>query len=152
MADGPVYKGTKQIAQTLSYKGLDEQLRKLEGFDPIYLEEMSAGMASAVRIAEAQAKTNAPSLTGALKETIYGKMLTPIKGQTMAVRGAIGSTGGLKGFAQEVGRFYGNAGAGTTHYWKGKFYLYYGAQDKADQIMAEYQQANQRIVNRLVVK
>jgi hypothetical protein len=147
--DLPVYKGSKAISQTLSYKGLDEQIQKLAQFDAIFMTEMSAAMEQAVGIASDQAKKNAPKLTGKLEASIYGKMLSTFKGSS--VRGAIGTELGLKAFAQEVGRFYGNAGAGTTHFWKGKFYLYFGARDKKAAIDAEYAKANQRIINKLVV-
>lgn len=148
----PNYKGTTQIRNTLSYRGLDEQIKRLEGFDQVFLDEMGEAMETAVGIAEAQAKANAPKLTGALAGKIYGRMLNPVRGRVMAVRGAFGVDDGLKGFAQEVGRLYGSAALGTTHYWKGKFYLYYGARDKKTQIENEYKNANTRIIQRLVVK
>jgi hypothetical protein len=155
MASGPTYKGNASITRALSYKGIDEQLRKLERFDAIYLQEMGNAMDSAVGIVTQGAKADLRGKikgvsTGALEASIYGKRLSTLKGTS--VRGAIGTQLGLKAFAQEVGRFYGNAGAGTTHYWSGKFYLYFGAKEKKTIIEAEYQKANERIVKQLVVK
>lgn len=149
--DMPTYKGSKLIAGSLSYRGLDEQIRKLDGFEQAFTREMGAAMERAVEIARAHAVENAPRLSGALAGSIYGKRLNDLASGT--IRGAIGSNGqGLKAFAQEVGRYYGRAAAGTTRYWKGKFYLYYGAQERREEIMSEYQAANERIVGELAVQ
>lgn len=66
----------------------------------------------------------------------------------MQVRGAIGveKSQGLKGIVQEVGRNYGQ------RRWRGFFYLYYGAMDKADEIREVYAKANEEIVGRLVTR
>ena len=146
----PTYKGTKKIGQILSYEGIDEQLRKLENFDNIFIEEFVPAMAEAVGLAEGQAKKNAPVDTGQLKGKISSKMLG-VQRSSMTIRGQLQADDGLKAFAQEAGRWYTNARRGRWHK-TGRFYLYYGAKDKAKEIMQIYQQSNQRIVNKLVVK
>lgn len=142
------YKGTKRINDVLEYRGLDEHIQKMLGFDEIYIQEASSAVDQAVGIAEARAEENAPVLTGGLKGSIYGKRLSILKA-SLTVRGAIGTNIGIRGLVNEVGRW---RGTGTgRRFWKGKFYLYYGVADKAKEIMALYVAANQRIVNRLVV-
>lgn len=146
----PTYKGTKKIGQVLSYQALDDQLRKLENFDNLFIQEMTPAMAEALSLAEGQAKKNAPEDTGRLKGKIGSKMLGAVR-SSMTIRGQLQADDGLKAFAQEAGRWYVNARRGRWHK-TGRFYLYYGAKDKAKEIMKIYQQANQQIVNKLVVK
>jgi hypothetical protein len=149
----PTYRGTSRINRTLSYKGLDEQLRKLENFENIFVAEMTPAVGEAIALASEQAKTNAPEDTGQLKGQIYSKMLGVLR-SSMTVRGALGVNdaehGGFKAFAQETGRWY----TGDKGRWHktGRFYLYYGAKDKANEIMALYQAANERIVQKLAVQ
>lgn len=144
----PAYQGTKRIASVLSYEGLDAQLKKLEGFGAAFQEEMGAAMDDAVEVAQGGAREDLRSKirgksTGQLEGSIFGKTLE--RGQ-QRVRGSIGTRAGLKAFAQEVGRWYGR------RYWRGKFFLYFGVNDRAEAIMARYQKADERIVNRMVVK
>lgn len=146
----PNYKGTKKIGQVLSYQALDEQLRKLENFDNLFIQEMQPAMGEALGLAEAQAKQNAPENTGQLKGKISSKVLGALR-SSMTIRGQLQANDGLKAFAQEAGRWYTGARRGRWHK-TGRFYLYYGAKDKAKEIMNIYQQANQKIVNKLVVK
>lgn len=143
------YKGTKRINDVLEYQAVEEHIQKMAGFEQIFIQEAAAAVEDAVAIAQARAKENAPELTGQLKGSIYGKMLSLLRA-SMTVRGAIGSTAGIKAFVNEAGRWRGSGE--RRRFWKGKFYLYYGAADKATEIMALYQAANQRIINRLVVK
>jgi hypothetical protein len=146
----PTYKGTRKIGQVLSYQAIDEQLRKLENFDNTFIEEFQPAMADALGLAEGHAKKNAPEATGQLKGKIGAKVLGVLR-SSMTIRGQLQADDGLKAFAQEAGRWYTNARRGRWHK-TGRFYLYYGAKDKAKEIMQIYQQANQRVVNKLVVK
>ena len=50
----PVYKGSKYINKSLTTKGFDEQIRKLEGFDKLFNEIMPPAMGKAVEIARAR--------------------------------------------------------------------------------------------------
>lgn len=145
----PNYRGTKRINDVLEYRGLEEHIQRMEGFEPIFIEEASAAMEDAVGLASARAKENAPVDKGELKGSIFGKML-PVLRPSLTVRGSIGSPLGLKAFVNEVGRWRGSGQ--NRRFWKGEFYLYYGAQDKAKEIMALYEAANARILQRLVVK
>lgn len=146
----PTYKGSSQIKRALEYGSVDEHLRKMENFPQIFIEEQGAAMEEIVSIAAAQAKQNAPKLMGRLASTIQGKMLNPDMSK-VTIRGALQAKDGMKAFVMEAGRFYSNVRRGK-YYWKGKFYLYYGVQDKASEIQAQRTAANERIVNRLVVK
>lgn len=147
------YKGARKIRNVLSYEGLDEQMRKLEQFDQAFAAEMGAAMEDAVEIASAHAqadlrkKIKGAESTGELESSIYGKVLTK-KGDQ--VRGAIGTKMGIKAFVQEAGRMYN--GKNGRYRWIGKFYLYYGIKEKSAEILAKYQAANQRIVERMVVR
>ena len=142
----PAYQGTKRINQILDAGSIDKHLQRMEQFDTFYGQIMGQAVRDAVEIAGDRAAVNAPKLTGALSGSIFKKYLGVNK-SNMQIRGAIGSKGqGLKAFAQEVGRWYGR------RYWKGRFYLYYGAVDKQAEIMKLYEQANDEIVRKLVVK
>jgi hypothetical protein len=149
----PTYKGSKYINRTLTTKGFDEQIRKLEGFDTLFNEIMPPAMQKAVDLARAHAVENAPrGETGGLAASIQGRMLTPTKN---SIRGAINAGAGqpeLKAFSQEVGRFYGTRASGSTYYWKGRFYLYYGASERKEEINKIFGIANQYLISRLVVK
>lgn len=149
------YKGAARINNTLSYKGLDEQLRKLEGFETVFTEEMTPAVEEAVNLAAEHAREDLTkkikgkaASTGELAGSIYGKMLSPDAKYT--VRGRIGTGLGIKAFSNEVGRWYKNQNRGRWHL-RGKYYLYFGAADKAAEIRALYEKANERMVNRLVV-
>lgn len=146
----PTYKGTRRIAQVLGYEALDQQLRKLENFDKTFIEEFTPAMGDALSLAEGQAKKNAPQDTGQLKGKIGAKMLGVLR-SSMTIRGQLQADDGLKAFAQEAGRWYTSARRGRWHK-TGRFYLYFGAKDKAKEIMNIYKQANERVIKKLVVK
>ncbi|PKN93015.1 MAG: hypothetical protein CVU44_11325 [Chloroflexi bacterium HGW-Chloroflexi-6] len=141
------YRGSKRIGDVLDAGSIDKQLQKLQQFDQYYTEIMGAAVQDAVDVAGTQAAKNAPRLTGALSAAIFKKYLGVNK-SNMQIRGAIGveKSQGMKGIVMEVGRNYGN------RRWRGFFYLYYGATDKADEIRELYAKANNEIVNRLVVR
>ena len=149
------YHGTKQISNALSIPALDEQLRKLEKFDEIFQEEMVPAVERALAISSAHAKDLAPVRTGELRQSINVKMLRSLKNG--AVRGSVRAFG-IKAFVQEVGRWYGNSWSAKGRWkWqketgKGIFYLYYGVIERSREITALYAAANERIVNKLVVK
>jgi len=148
------YGGSKDIAKVLSYDGLTKQLQKLEQFDQAFAAEMGAAMEDVVEIASSHAKDDlrkkikGKTSTGELENSIYGKVLGK---NTELIRGAIGTKLGIKAFVQEAGRLYPNKKRGEYR-WKGKLFLYFGAKDKSREIMAKYQAANQRIVERMVVR
>lgn len=131
-----------------SYHGLDEQLQKLEQFDEIFVSEMRDSMHGAVIIAALQARHNAPRLSGELMDSISFGLLKSTS--PSSVRGYIGPPKEVKAKVMEFGRWQ-RRGA-NPRYLKGKFFLYYAPKDKAAEIMALYAAANERIVNRLVVK
>lgn len=148
----PVYKGTKRITKILSYEALDKQIQKLEQFDALFEKEMGAAMEEAVGVAASHAKEDLRKKikgesSGELEQSIYGARLGKSKD---LIRGMIGTKIALKAFSQEVGRWYSRQG--KRYYWKGKFYLYFGVVDRSKQIQGLYQQANDQIVNKLVVK
>ena len=146
----PSYKGSTQIKKALEYGSVDKYLQKMQNFPQIFIEEQGTAMQEILTVASGQARQNAPRLTGKLASSIGGKMLNPDMSKVM-VRGALQAKDGMKAFVMEVGRFYSNKRRGK-YFWKGKFYLYYGVQDKASEILALRTAANERIVNRLVVK
>ena len=155
MADGVKfsYHGTKQIAGALSIPALDEQLRKLENFDDIFQEEMRPAVNDALMIAAAAAKENAPVLTGALRDAIYGKLFKASKNKSyVAGATSVRKEIGVRGMVLEVGRWRGGKHGAERRWWKGEFYLYYGVTENKGEITALYAAANERIVNKLVVK
>ena len=154
------YKGLSLIKSKITFRGFDEQVRKLEGFDALFNEIMPPAMDKVVRISAAHAKEDlAGKITGQssgkLGASIQGRMLSPTKN---AIRGSI-FTGDdkLKTFALEVGRNYGNAGAGTVWRWqsetgKGYFFLWFGVKDKEKEIAQIFGVSQNYLVGRLVVK
>lgn len=139
------YRGSARVNNILDAGSVDRQLKKLEDFDKYYVEFMGQAMQDATEIARARAAENAPKLTGQLSANIFKKYLGVNK-NNMQIRGAVGvnKSEGVKSLVMEVGRNYG------ARRWKGKFYLYYGAKDKQDEIRALYDAANEKIVGKLV--
>jgi len=147
------YHGTKQIGDALSIPALDEQIRKLEGFDDVFQEEMRPAVGDALNIGSVSAKQRVPVLTGDLREGIYGKLFKAGKNKSyvagaVAVRKEIG----IRGFVIEAGRWRNGKHGAERRHWRGKFYLFYGVIKNKEPIQALYAAANERIVNRLVVR
>jgi hypothetical protein len=147
------YHGTQQISDNLSIPALDKQIQLLDAFDDIFQEEMRPAVGDALAISGARAKNLAPVLTGVLQGAIYGKLFGIGKNKTY-VTGAVGVRKeiGVRGMVAEVGRWRGGKHGAERRWWKGDFFLYYGVSENRTLINALYQVANERIVNRLVVK
>jgi hypothetical protein len=141
------YKGTSRIKSILDAESVDRQIRALDQFDEHYSRIMGKAVQDAAEVARAQASKNAPRLTGQLAGSTFKKYLGVNK-RNMDARAAYGidKSQGVKGLVMEVGRHYG------ARWWRGFFFLYYGAVDKASEIREIYASAQKELVQRLVVR